>query len=104
MLFRNATNAVAHPAGATIFKEGDPGDVMYVVQEGELQILVRGQAVETLGPGSIVGEMALSRQRSPECVPRCKNGLPGCSSGQKAVHLPHPTNPVLRAPSHADHG
>ena len=59
MLFRNATSAVAHPAGATIFKEGDPGDVMYVVQEGELQILVRGQAVETLGPGSIVGEMAL---------------------------------------------
>jgi CRP/FNR family transcriptional regulator, cyclic AMP receptor protein len=46
-------------AGQTIFAEGDPGDVMYGVTEGEVEIRVGDRAVETLGPGGIFGEMAL---------------------------------------------
>jgi CRP-like cAMP-binding protein len=42
-----------------IFTAGSPGDVMYVVKEGEVEVLVRDRVVETIGPGGILGEMAL---------------------------------------------
>ena len=57
--FRNETNVVTFAAGQTIFEEGGPGDVMYVVQEGTVDIMVRDHLVETVGPDGIVGEMAL---------------------------------------------
>lgn len=46
-------------AGQAIFTKGETGDVMYVVSEGEVEVLVRGQVIETVGVGGIVGEMAL---------------------------------------------
>lgn len=53
----------AFPAGQTIFREGDPGDVLYIVIEGEVTILIDNQPLETLGPGDILGEMALIEDR-----------------------------------------
>jgi CRP/FNR family cyclic AMP-dependent transcriptional regulator len=46
-------------AGDLIFAQGDRGEVMYVVAEGQAQILIDGKAVETVAAGGIVGEMAL---------------------------------------------
>ena len=46
-------------AGQHIFTAGQPGDTMYVVKEGEVEVLVNGKVVDTLGPGGILGEMAL---------------------------------------------
>jgi CRP-like cAMP-binding protein len=45
--------------GHVIFSQGERGGVMYVVVEGEAQILLGGKAVETVRSGGIVGEMAL---------------------------------------------
>jgi CRP-like cAMP-binding protein len=50
---------VSFNAGQVIFKEGDPGDLMYVVHEGEVELHVKGQLVDTLGEGGVLGEMAL---------------------------------------------
>ena len=58
-LFRNAEDTQPFAAGATIFRAGDPGDVMYAVVEGTVDVLVRGKLVEELGPGGVFGEMAL---------------------------------------------
>ncbi len=58
-LFDHNTDGRAIPAGATIFREGDERDFLYAVQEGEVELFVRGQLVETVGPGGIFGEMAL---------------------------------------------
>ena len=58
-LFRNANDLKSFAVGTLIFREGDPGDTMYVVAEGEIDILIHGKVVETAGPGGIVGEMAL---------------------------------------------
>jgi CRP-like cAMP-binding protein len=57
--FRHETDVVTFAAGQTIFKEGDPGNVMYIVQEGEVEIMVHDHLVETVGSGGVVGEMAL---------------------------------------------
>ncbi len=46
-------------AGQTIFSAGDPGDIMYVVSSGEAEVVINGRNVETVGPGGIIGEMAL---------------------------------------------
>ena len=58
-LFRSAKNAVPFSPGQTIFKEGDPADVMYVVQSGEVEVRYNGHSIETLGEGNIFGEMSL---------------------------------------------
>jgi CRP/FNR family cyclic AMP-dependent transcriptional regulator len=47
------------PAGEVIFAQGDKGELMYVVMEGTAQILIEGKVVEIVGPGGILGEMAL---------------------------------------------
>ena len=58
-IFKHEKEVVTFPAGQIIFEAGEAGDNMYVVQEGEVDILIRGHLVETVGPGGVVGEMAL---------------------------------------------
>ena len=59
-MFRcDAARAERYPAGRTVFVEGEPGETMYVVIEGEVELRVKGQTVERLGPGGMLGEMSL---------------------------------------------
>ena len=52
-----------HPAGATIIRQGDPGDKFYLIREGKAEVIVadaKGQRqVATLGVGDFFGEAAL---------------------------------------------
>ncbi|MBI4872421.1 MAG: cyclic nucleotide-binding domain-containing protein [Candidatus Riflebacteria bacterium] len=52
-----------YPDGTVFFQEGDPGDVMYVIQEGKVEIarVVGGvrTVLSVLGKGEYFGEMAL---------------------------------------------
>jgi CRP-like cAMP-binding protein len=57
-LFRDK-EALSFSARQFIFKAGDPGQTMYIIIEGEVEILIKNVVVETAGPGSIVGELAL---------------------------------------------
>jgi CRP/FNR family cyclic AMP-dependent transcriptional regulator len=56
-----------YPAGTVIFREGDPGAEMYVIQSGRVNIVksVRGteKVLVTLGPGAFFGEMAIINQK-----------------------------------------
>lgn len=58
-LFRSEKETVSFAAGQTIFSKGDAGDVMYAVQEGEVDIYVNDHLIDSHGPGGIFGEMAL---------------------------------------------
>jgi len=58
-IFRSTTEFESVPAGQAIFREGEPGDVMFVVKEGEVDIIVHGTVIDTIGPGGLIGEMAL---------------------------------------------
>jgi len=42
-----------------IFSEGDRGGAMYAVVSGEVEIMIHGTVVETVGPGGFFGEMAI---------------------------------------------
>ena len=46
------------PSGSTIFEEGDPADGVAVILEGTVEVLKRGRILATLGPGSVLGELA----------------------------------------------
>ena len=63
-LFKNSTDYQSFSAGETIFEAGSPATSMYVVQEGEVDIIVNGRVVETAGPGNLFGEMALIDKKS----------------------------------------
>lgn len=69
-LFKNAEDAESYKAGESIFSEGEAGDTMYVLLDGEAEILVGGQTVEVVGVGGIIGEMALidSKARSASAI------------------------------------
>ena len=58
-LFAYESNPMRLAPGEVLFKAGDPGDAMYVVLEGVLEILVEDRVVEQSGRGAIIGEMAL---------------------------------------------
>ena len=58
-MFRGDEDVRALKAGDVLFREGDPGDQMYVVKSGNMEIMVRNHLLERTGPGGIVGEMAL---------------------------------------------
>jgi CRP-like cAMP-binding protein len=51
--------AVSADAGTTIMAQGEPGDRYYAIAEGELEVLVDGVRVATLGRGEGFGEIAL---------------------------------------------
>ncbi|HVW31894.1 MAG TPA: 1-acyl-sn-glycerol-3-phosphate acyltransferase, partial [Acidimicrobiia bacterium] len=47
--------------GDIVFREGDPGEAMYLVASGQVEVLAGAEAapLAALGPGSFVGELAL---------------------------------------------
>ena len=45
--------------GQTIFQAGEPGTKMYIVREGEVELLFRGKVIGIIGKGGILGEMAV---------------------------------------------
>ena len=50
-------------AGKELFREGDPGDGLYLVVAGEVDVVKRGprgeRSLAKLGPGGVLGEMSL---------------------------------------------
>jgi CRP-like cAMP-binding protein len=62
-LFNQEAQSELFTAGRPVFAAGDPGNVMFAVLAGTVEIAVRGEVVETVGPGGVFGEMALVEDR-----------------------------------------
>ena len=45
--------------GATLVSQGDPGDELYLLFDGLLAVEIDGRTVTELGPGAVVGELAV---------------------------------------------
>ena len=58
-LFRQETDTVQLAPGDFLFREGEKGEKMYVLLEGEIEIFLGDFVFETAGPGALIGEMAL---------------------------------------------
>ena len=51
----------SYPKGAFVFKEGDFGDTMYLVESGQVAVVSgeSGEIIASMGPGAFVGEISL---------------------------------------------
>jgi CRP-like cAMP-binding protein len=58
-LFRQETGALQLAPGEFLFKEGEKGEKMFVLLEGEMDILLGDFVLETVKSGALIGEMAL---------------------------------------------
>ncbi len=58
-LFSGDEGAVRLAPGEKLFAKGDPATTMYVVRSGALQVHDGNVIYETVGPGGILGEMAI---------------------------------------------
>ncbi|MEW6355899.1 MAG: cyclic nucleotide-binding domain-containing protein [Planctomycetota bacterium] len=69
-ILRTVEKLEPYSKGDVIFREGETGDVMYVVAEGKLDIKIRDRIIETVEVGGIVGEMSLidEKERSATVV------------------------------------
>lgn len=56
------SRSVEVPAGAWLFRQGDPGSSLYVVRSGRLEVVAEmpeSEVLRVLGRGAVVGELAL---------------------------------------------
>ena len=62
----------AFSVGPTIFRKGDVGDSLYIVAEGQVNIVMGEQILETVEAGGMLGEIALidDKPRSADAVAR----------------------------------
>ena len=54
-IFQKQPDPKAFSAGQVIFEEGQPGDEMYGIIEGKVDILVNSKVVETIDTGEVFG-------------------------------------------------
>jgi CRP-like cAMP-binding protein len=58
-IFRNDPKFLKLSCGDVLFREGDPGDVMYVLLAGQAEITLGGVLIELCNAGTVVGELAV---------------------------------------------
>ncbi len=58
-LFADSKKKITFASGEVVFQEGNKGDFMYVVLEGEVSIIAGNQVINELSKGDLFGEMAL---------------------------------------------
>jgi CRP-like cAMP-binding protein len=58
-MFQKQTDVRSFVSGETIFHQGDPASVMFVVNAGEVEIRLGNKVLEVVQPSGIFGEMAI---------------------------------------------
>ena len=75
-LFKDSDDYRSYQEGDTVFNSGSVALEMFVIKEGEIDVIYNDQILETLSPGDIFGEMALidDRPRSATTIAKtdCK--------------------------------
>ncbi|MEZ5228247.1 MAG: cyclic nucleotide-binding domain-containing protein [Acidimicrobiales bacterium] len=87
--------------GAELTDQGRFGDVCYLIIEGTANVLMRGEYVATVGPGTMVGEMALLEHRPRNATVVAETDMVLVSFGTKEFRKILDDNPDLRERVHA---
>jgi EAL domain-containing protein (putative c-di-GMP-specific phosphodiesterase class I)/CRP-like cAMP-binding protein len=88
-------------AGECLFKEGDPGDYAYIIEEGEIEIFRQidheKHTLGTLKPGSIFGEISIldGRHRSASAIATQETLLTIVTRDQVEIRLKS-ADPILQ--------
>jgi CRP-like cAMP-binding protein len=63
---------VTVPAGNVIFNRGDPGNCMYIVQSGSIEMVIGDRVIETIGPNEALGFMSMIDDQPRSSTARAK--------------------------------
>lgn len=72
-LFANSKLLDRYEGDEVIFAEGTTGNHMYVIIEGTVDVLVADKIIDVLGPGDLLGEMALIGVSTRSATARARN-------------------------------
>ncbi len=61
--FKKAIIVIKFKAGDVIFRQGEIGNVMFVVRKGKVELRLDGKVLDTIGEDETFGELALIDQR-----------------------------------------
>jgi NADH dehydrogenase len=73
--------------GQDVFHQGDLGDRIYAILDGEAEVVLHGQIVARLGKGELFGEMALLDHTTRSATIRCSQPLTVWSLPKKELAL-----------------
>lgn len=76
-----AASRLEVPAGAEIIRQGDDGDVFYVVSDGDFDVVMSGELIRTARRGDFFGEVALLAS-----VPRTATVTSATGGSLLAIH------------------
>ncbi len=89
--FATMVSEISLPPGQILFREGDSGQEMFILVEGQLRIFKGKRIITAIRPGDYVGEMAIledkPRSASVEAVSPCR--LLKITSAQFQEYLAH---------------
>jgi CRP-like cAMP-binding protein len=95
-LFDQQIDTVQLAPGEFLSREGDKADKMYVLLEGEMDIRLGDNVVDTAREGALVGEMALIDDKSACCQRCCEVCLPTGTNRQAAIWFSGSAAPAFR--------
>jgi CRP/FNR family cyclic AMP-dependent transcriptional regulator len=73
-IFKSDPDYESFSVGQIVFKEGEIGEVMYFILEGEIDISIQDKSISLLGAGEIFGEMALINTKIRSATATAKVG------------------------------
>ena len=56
---KSAGATINFGTGSTVFNQGDPGQCMYIVQSGSIEMMIGDRVVEVAGPNEAIGFMSM---------------------------------------------
>lgn len=74
-MFHKWGDVEEHDAGAVIFSERDPSDLIYVILSGEVELTLQGQSLGREGKGGIIGEMAIIESATRNATATALSGV-----------------------------
>jgi CRP/FNR family transcriptional regulator, cyclic AMP receptor protein len=69
---KKAGASLSYAAGSVIFSKGDPGECMYVVQSGVIEMVIGDQIVEVCGANEAIGFMSMIDEAPRSSTARVK--------------------------------
>ncbi len=69
---RSAGTNLTFKSGTVVFSKGDPGNCMYVVQSGVIEMVLGDKVIETCGPNEAIGFMSMVDQAPRSSTARVK--------------------------------
>lgn len=100
-LSHHGTSQVDFGPGEIIFNEGDKGDFVYSIIEGNVEVMIKGpggvkKIIAKLGPGDYFGEMALITNRPRNATARATSTVKTMTISQRDFMNLHDYMPSLQ--------